>query len=152
MRFNWSLWAALPLSLITFFSYPFVFIRWPVTRDLPWVNILLGLATIVLMVLGLRRAWQPGRYRVLKGLAASVVAILGGLVLWSFVYGVLIVPRHLPASAAAPRIGQRAPAFTLPDIDSHPVALSDLLTTPIRTTGGSRAPKGVLLIFYRGYW
>jgi peroxiredoxin len=47
----------------------------------------------------------------------------------------------LPASAAAPRVGQKAPDFTLPDQNGRTVALADLISD-----------NGVLLIFYRGYW
>ena len=44
-------------------SYPFVFERWPITRDVPWVNLLLfGVATLLLAA-GLRRAFAPGRLR-----------------------------------------------------------------------------------------
>jgi peroxiredoxin len=42
----------------------------------------------------------------------------------------------------APRVGQKAPEFTLPDQNEKPVALADLLSR-------SRA---VVLIFYRGFW
>jgi peroxiredoxin len=48
----------------------------------------------------------------------------------------------VPASTGAPRVGQNAPAFTLPDQNNKPVALADLLS-------GSNA---VVLIFYRGFW
>src|SRR6267378_160323 len=32
-RLNWLLWAGFLLSLVAILSYPFVFIRWPTTRD-----------------------------------------------------------------------------------------------------------------------
>ena len=52
------------LSVIAFLSYPFVFVRWPVTRDFPWANLLLfGIAAVFLFI-GVRRAWtgqKPGR-------------------------------------------------------------------------------------------
>ena len=42
------------------------------------------------------------------------------------------------------RIGAKAPDFVLLDINRKPVALSQLLAAP--------SNKGVVLIFYRGYW
>jgi peroxiredoxin len=56
--------------------------------------------------------------------------------------------KQLPASRGAPQVGQKAPDFTLKDTSEKPVALSELLSTPVN---GSK-PKGVLLVFYRGYW
>jgi peroxiredoxin len=54
----------------------------------------------------------------------------------------------LPASTGAPHVGQKAPTFTLNDPNDSPVTLAQLLTEPIN----NKPPKGVLLIFYRGYW
>jgi hypothetical protein len=46
---NWSPWAGFLLSTVAFLSYPFVFERWPFTRDFPWANLLLfGLAAVLL--------------------------------------------------------------------------------------------------------
>ena len=55
--------------------------------------------------------------------------------------------RQLPASAGAPKVGEKAPDFTLPDSQGKPVRLSGLLET-----GGGAPGSWVLLIFYRGYW
>jgi hypothetical protein len=151
-RFNWPIWVAFPLSVVTLFSYPFVFVNWPITRDVPWVNLLLLGLTLALAAAGLRRAFAPGR-RWFSRSIASILAVLSAGVLWMFVYGVLIVPRQLPASEGAPQVGQQAPAFTLVDSDHQPVTLSQLLSEPIPSeSGGPRPPRGVLLIFYRGYW
>lgn len=151
-RFNWPIWAGLLLSLATFLSYPFIFVRWPITRDVPWVNLLLLGLTAALMVVGLRRAFEPGRRWISKSVG-SILAVLSVAVLAMFVYGVLIVPRQLPASQAAPQVGQKAPDFTLVDSDNRSVSLSELLSAPIPSdSAASRAPRGVLLIFYRGYW
>lgn len=54
---------------------------------------------------------------------------------------------QLPISARAPRIGQKAPDFTLPDQNANPVSLGDLLKPWGRGKSG-----GLVLIFYRGYW
>jgi peroxiredoxin len=52
------------------------------------------------------------------------------------------------ASTGAPQVGQQAPAFTLIDSNNKPVTLAQLLSERIN----NRPPRGVLLIFYRGYW
>lgn len=146
-RFNWQIWAGFLLSVIAFLSYPFIFVRFPVTRDFPWANLLLfGIAAALLLV-GVRRAFAPERRRRSK-IAGSVLATLGVLILGLFIFAAFIMSRWLPASHGAPQIGQKAPDFSLSDTNSRMVSLSELLSTPIRGT----APKGVLLIFYRGYW
>jgi len=65
-----------------------------------------------------------------------------------FVFTIFINGRWLPASKGAPQVGQRAPEFSLPDSSGKTVSLNELLTTPVN----GNAPKGVLLVFYRGYW
>jgi hypothetical protein len=144
---NWPLWAGVLLSLFAFLSYPFIFVEWPITRDTPWVNLLLLVVSLVLLVIGLRRAFAPGR-RLSSKVVASVVSVISVLLMGVFLFSILIFARWLPASASAPKVGQKAPEFTLTDTNGKAVALSDLLTTPVN----GQVPKGVLLIFYRGYW
>ncbi len=52
-----------------------------------------------------------------------------------------------PPSKGAPKVGQKAADFTLPDSSGKSVKLSDLFAA----SQGQKAPW-VLLIFYRGYW
>jgi cytochrome oxidase Cu insertion factor (SCO1/SenC/PrrC family) len=54
---------------------------------------------------------------------------------------------QLPPSTGAPAVGQKAPNFTLPDQHGKMVSLSGLLKS-------KETPKlkGIVLIFYRGYW
>jgi len=58
---------------------------------------------------------------------------------------------QLPPSKGAPRVGEKAPGFTLPDTSGKPVKLSELLAAPTASQSGAK-PQGVLLVFYRGYW
>lgn len=146
-RFNWPIWASFLLSLIALLSYPFVFVNWPATRDFPWANLLLFGIAAVLWLVGVRRAFSPDRGRISK-IAASVVAILSVLVLGFFVFSFFIAARWLPASRGAPKVGQKAPDFTLTDTNNKQVSLASLLSEPIN----GKAAKGVLMIFYRGYW
>lgn len=146
-RFNWQIWAGFLLSVIAFLSYPFIFVRFPVTRDFPWANLLLfGIAATLLLV-GVRRAFAPDRRRISK-IVSSILATLSVAILGFFIFAAFIMSRWLPASHGAPQIAQKAPDFSLTDTSGRLVSLSELLSTPIRGT----APKGVLLIFYRGYW
>jgi peroxiredoxin len=142
---NWPLWTGFFLSPIAFLSYPFVFERWPVTRDFPWVNLLLfGLAAL-LLVIGLRRAFALGPRRWLRLTAGLVATTLSVALFANFALGVFVHGRQLPASARAPRVGERAPDFTLPDERGALISLAALLSpTPV---SGAPASKGVLLVF-----
>jgi hypothetical protein len=146
-RFNWQIWAGFLISIFALLSYPFIFVNWPLTRDFPWANLLLFAAAAVLLFMGVRRAFTPQR-RLISKIIAPAIAVLSALILALFIFGTFVASRWLPASQGAPQVGQNAPDFTLVDTNNKPVSLSDLRTAPIN---GQR-PKGVLLIFYRGYW
>ena len=146
-RLNWQIWAGFVLSLVAAFSYPFVFFRWPITRDYPWVNLILFAIAMVLLFLGLRRAFKPDK-KIFSKIFSSLAAALGVLFFAGLLFGVFVAGRWLPASAGAPQVGQKAPDFTLTDSNNKPVTLAQLLTEPVN----NQPPKGVLLIFYRGYW
>ncbi|MGZ5437354.1 MAG: hypothetical protein ACXW3F_14945 [Pyrinomonadaceae bacterium] len=146
-KFNFPLWAGFLLTFFAFLSYPFLFIEWPITRDFPWVNLILFAIAMVLLFLGLRRAFKPDK-RIVSKLFSSLAGALGLLLLVGFLFLFFVEGRRLPASAAAPKVGQKAPEFTLTDTNGQPATLASLLSQPIN----NKAPKGVLLIFYRGYW
>jgi hypothetical protein len=110
---------------------------------------LLFLAGGVLLGRGLTRAFrQPELYR--GKILGSILTALSVAVVSLFVFGVFYEFRQVPASAAAPRVGQKAPDFTLPDQNGKPVTLAELLSSP--PGAGSARANGVLLIFYRGFW
>lgn len=146
-KFNWQIWAGFLLCLVSIILYPFVFVDIPALRDFPWLNLLLFAIAAVFLFIGLRRAFATGRplrSKVAAILATSLSVLLIGL----FVFSFFIMARWLPPSQAAPHVGQKAPEFRLTDTNGTQVALSELLTQPVN----GRAPKGVLLVFYRGYW
>ena len=148
-KFNWMIWAGFLLSVIAFLSYPTFFVRFAPTRDFPWANLLLFVVAGVLTLIGIRRAFAADRPHPKRSKAAgATLALLSVLVLSFFVFSVFIMSRWLPASTGAPRVGQKAPDFTLTEQSGKPVSLGDLLTSPV----DGKIPRGVLLIFYRGYW
>jgi hypothetical protein len=148
-RLNWPLWLGFLLKLGTFLSYFFIFVVFPFTRDFPWANLLLFVIAAVLLFMGLRRGFASDRPHPTRSkIVSSIVSGLSLLVIALFVFTIFIGGRWLPASKGAPQVGQRAPDFSLPDSSGKTVSLNELLTTPI----DGKAPKGVLLVFYRGYW
>jgi len=149
-KFNWQIWAAFLLSLFAFLSYPLLFVRFPVTRDFPWANLLFFVIALALMLFGLRRAFASDRAHPLRSkISGGILATLSLAILGGFVFTVFIWARLMPASHGAPQVGQQAPDFTLADTTGRRVSLSELLSTPVKD---SALPQGVLLIFYRGYW
>ena len=139
---NWPLWMGFVFALAGLFTYPF-FARYPVTRDFPWANLLLFLAGGILLVAGLVRAF--GNAKLYRGkIAGPILAIFSLLIFGFFSYQIFYVLKQVPASSAAPRVGQKAPEFTLPNQDGKPVVLTDLLSSP--------QSAGAILIFYRGFW
>ena len=138
---NWPIWAGFVIVLAGFFSYTFFFAKFPITRDFPWANLLLFCVGGILLLIGLFRAF--GRPQVFRGkILASIFTIFSALMVGFFCYVFFYVLRQVPPSVGAPRVGQKAPEFTLPDQNGNAISLSDLRS-------GSRA---VALIFYRGFW
>ena len=145
---NWPLWAGFVLSAIAFVSYFFFFARFPLTRDFPWANLLLFALAAASLIVGLQRAFvrAPSTLRKVSG---AIVAALSVAIFATFAFSVFVESKRLPPSHGSPRVGQKAPEFSLSDTNGKSVSLAELLTAPIIP---GRAPKGVLLIFYRGYW
>ena len=148
-RFNWPLWVGFVLTIAAFMTYFFVFIWFPSTRDFPWANLVIFLIAAVFIVMGMRRGFASDRPHPTRSkVVTSIIATLSVAILGFFVFVVFVAARWLPASKGAPQVGQRAPDFTLADTTGKQVSLTELRTSPIE----GNAPKGVLLVFYRGYW
>jgi hypothetical protein len=138
------------LVLVGLFSYIPIFTQFPVTRDFPWANLLLLVAGGGLLALGLARSFRkPQLYR--GKIVGSILTLLSVSGVSLFLYGIFYHARLLPPSGAAPRVGQKAPDFTLPDQNGNAVTLAGLLASPLAEPGHAQA-RGVLLIFYRGHW
>ena len=148
-RINWPLWVGFLLTLGAFLTYFFVFVWFPFTRDFPWANLVLFLIAGVLLFMGVRRGFASDRPHPTRSkIVAAIISAFSLVVFAMFVFTIFVVGRWLPASKGAPQVGQRVPDFSLPDSSARTVSLNELLTTPIN----GNAPKGVLLVFYRGYW
>ena len=148
-KLNRALWAGFLLSVFAFLSYPFLFARFPLTRDFPWASLLIFAVAAVLLVIGVRRAFAAEREHPTRSkIAAGVLGSLTVAVLALFIFTFFIMARWLPPSHGAPQVGQKAPEFNLADTNGRNVSLTEILSQPIN----GRAPRGALLIFYRGYW
>ena len=146
---NWHLWTGFVLSLLALFGYMFLF---EMTRSVLWVGLALCIAAVCLLVLGLRRAFaQPDVYR--GKVAGPILAIFSALIICAFGFCSYMMPKAYAAAHNAPKVGQKAPELALTDTNGNPVKLGDLLSSTLpSTSGAARAPRGVLLVFYRGYW
>ena len=148
-RLNWPLWVGFVLTIAAFLTYFFVFVEFPITRDFPWANLLIFVVALIFLFLGVRRGFAFDRPHPTRSkIVSSIVATLSIVILGLFVFTIFVAGRWLPTSKGAPHVGQVAPDFVLPDTNGNQVSLDELIVSPIN---GS-APKGVLLVFYRGYW
>ena len=152
LSWNWPAWACFLLSILAFVSYFMVFARFPITRNVPWVNFLLFGVAALFFLTGLKRVFT-GAGSLGGKLVSCVLALLSISILGAFSFVIFRGTRRLPASHWSPVVGQKAPNFTLRDTHGNPVSLSALLSTPLEPADSSGGPpQGVLLIFYRGYW
>jgi hypothetical protein len=149
-RWNWRIWTGFLLALAAIPGYFLVFARFPVTRDVPWASWLMFAVAGGLLWAGVRRAFaSSGVYR--GKIAGLILAVLSFAAAVFFGYATLYASRQLPAAAGAPKVGEKAPEFTLTDTSGNMVAMSTLLSEPMPGTAGQK-PRGLLLVFYRGYW
>ncbi|HKX00401.1 MAG TPA: hypothetical protein VJN43_21870 [Bryobacteraceae bacterium] len=143
MKRSWNawVWAGFLIAVVAFLSYFLFFLRFPATRDFPWINLLLFLLAGFLLAIGIIRAFRrPERYR--GRVSGIVLGSLSLIVFGFFCYINFNLARQLPSATGAPQAGQPAPEFTLADSTGRQVSLSGLLNSH----------NAVLLIFYRGYW
>jgi hypothetical protein len=146
---NWRLWIGFALSLVAAAVCIKFFL---VIRAVFWLSLGLFLVAAALLSSGLKLAFkQPQSYRgkvagpILTALSVGILALFG--------LGTYLVSKSFPNALNAPKVGEQAPAFKLVDANNHEVSLAQLVSTPIAdASSGSRPTKGVLLVFYRGYW
>jgi hypothetical protein len=161
-RRNGALWAGSVVTLLAVFSNFLYFMNAPGQASFPWLNLSLPALGLVFFLVGLKRAFgKPmmsrgsvslfGRPEVYRGkVSGSILTVISVLLLGISVWG-FFQARAVPTSGGAPRVGQKAPEFTLTNTGGQDVSLAQLLSTPIDAASGT-PPKAVLLVFYRGYW
>ena len=138
-KWNWPTWIGFVVAVGGLFSYEF-FVQFPITRDFPWATLLLFGIGAVLLLIGLFRAF--GRPQLYRGkMFGSIFTVSAFLLFAFFAYEIFYVLRQVPLSAQAPRVGEKAPEFSLTDQNGKSVKLADLLSS-----------NGTVLIFYRGHW
>ena len=148
-RRNWHIWVGFLFSILGVLSYFLVFARYPVTRDTPWANYLILAAGIGFMISGLRRAYgQSQQYR--GKIVGPILAVLSFTAVGFFCFLIFYATKQMPKAAGAPRVGRKAPEFVLTEANKKEVSLAGLMITPLPNS--STPPKGVFLVFYRGYW
>jgi hydrogenase-4 membrane subunit HyfE len=148
-QWNWRLWAGFTIAFVALFVYAAVVFR---SRDILWLSLALFIVSIVLLGSGLQRAYrQRESYR--GQVAGPIVALASLLILGVFAFASFEISKHFAAAGNAPKVGQAAPQFTLVDTEGKTVSLAGSLSPSAGQPGSvSRAPKAVLLVFYRGYW
>jgi hypothetical protein len=146
---NWRLWAGFGLCVGALVGYGLLAME---TRAVFWPALLLFVMAAAFLVSGLKRkSREPELYR--GKVAGPVLTTLSVLIFGLFGFTVYEVSKALPEGKNSPQIGQRAPEFSLADTSGQNFTLAQLLSTPISNSGGAaHAAKGVLVVFYRGYW
>ena len=151
-NFNWRIWAGILVAVAAVLSYGTIFIRFPITRNVPWVNWLLFAGAGWLLWTGAQRARrEPSVYR--GKIVGPILAVLTLALAGFFAFGTTYMTKGLPTSKDAPRVGVKAPEFALADTNGKLMTLAALRSEPMPEKEGTGAkPRGVALIFYRGYW
>jgi len=146
---NWRLWVGFLICLLSPFAF---FSLFEITRSAVWISVALFVIAAVLIVGGLQRTYSaPESYR--GRIAGPIVVTLSVLVMALFAFGMYEMKKAYPVAKNAPQVGQKAPEFALTDSNNKNVKLAELLSAPLSESSGSApARRGVLLVFYRGYW
>jgi hypothetical protein len=80
-QWNWTIWVGSVVAVAGLFSYGF-FVRFPITRDFPWANLLLFGIGGALLIVGLFRAFgRPQLYRgkIFGSILTAIALFLFGL-------------------------------------------------------------------------
>ena len=144
-----ALWTGFAFSLSALLCNAIFFLSPPGQQVIPWLSLLLAASAVMFLATGLKLVFtqaQALRAKVFSSILGVVALLLTGLGVLVFVHS-----RALPMSAEAPKIGGKAPDFTLADTGGKMVTLDQLLA-PLTSDSNPAAPKAALLIFYRGYW
>jgi len=130
-RKNHLIWIGALISVVGLVSYFTFFAQFQVTRDIPWVNLPLVFAGLVISILAVRH-----RLSFFSVTGALLSAACAGL-LTSYVF---VLSNQLPDIDGVVAVGVEAPAFTLTDDTGSAVSLTEFRGAPL------------VLVFYRGFW
>ena len=133
--------AGFAVILVAFVSYIPFFALFPSTRDVPWANYLLFLIGGALIAVGVRRAFRDSEHNRGK-ISGSILAALSVLLFALFVVSVTYYSKQIPSAETALGVSREAPPFVLADTAGKEISSADLL----------RDHRGLVLVFYRGYW
>ena len=133
--------AGFAVILVAFVSYIPFFALFPSTRDVPWANYLLFLIGGALIAVGVRRAFRDSEHNRGK-ISGSVLTALSVLLFALFVVSVTYYSKQIPSAETALGVSREAPPFVLADTAGKEISSADLL----------RDHRGLVLVFYRGYW
>jgi len=132
MRSVWLAVVSVALAIGAVGAYALL-IRVPLVRNHPGAYVAVCALAVAVAVVALRQA-RGRRWPAWIALVLTAL-LLAGTAGFNFFIA------RIPATAAALRVGERAPDFTLPDAGGRAVSLADF-----------RDRKPVVLVFYRGYW
>jgi len=125
-------WLGPLLAFVAVASYFALFLNWAITRDVPWLNLILLALALGASIAGLVRS----RRRVLASGGLVLTLALGGFFVWYcyvFSYGI-------PSAELALDVGSPVPAIVLRDDRGQDVELAKL------------SRDKLVLVFYRGHW
>ena len=125
-------WLGPILAFVGVASYFALFLNWPITRDVPWVNLILLALAVGASIAGLVRS----RRRVLAAGGLVITLALAGFFLW-YTY---VFSYELPSAELALDVGAPVPAVALVDDRGQTVELASL------------SREKLVLVFYRGHW
>jgi len=125
-------WLGPLIALAAVASYFAVFVNWPLTRDVPWVNLILLAVALGASIAGLVRS----RRRVLASGGLALTLALGGFFVW-YCY---VFSYDIPSAELALDVGAPVPAIVLRDDRGQDVELAALSSDKL------------VLVFFRGHW
>ncbi len=134
---NHALWAAPLLAVVGFLSYWGFFVRWPQTRDIPWVNLIVLAVALVWSARAAARAWSGG---VLRKLAGTLGVVISGGLTALLVFYCFVLSYSLPSAEGSIELGAQVPGILLVDQQGLSVDLASASQDPL------------VLVFYRGHW
>lgn len=144
---NWRLWVGFLLTFLALFGYFSLYDR---LSGAFWMSIAVFVIAVELLVDGLRRAYRHAdAYR--GKVAGPILSVLSLFFIGAFIFGIFMMGKAYSKAPNAPRVGQKVPEATLTDTAGHKVTIAQLLTAST-AIGSGKQPRGVLLVFYRGYW